>query len=57
MTQLVKQGWKVVIIHKEQGRSVISAQPSQKQELGAHSKKGMSFEMGREDSAAGKATV
>lgn len=45
------------MIHKMQGRSGISAQPSQKQELGAHSKKGMCFETGKEDAAAGKAIV
>lgn len=54
MTQLVKQGWE--IWDGPQG-AVIAAQPSQKQELGAHSKKGMSFETGREDAAACKAIV
>lgn len=44
------------MIYEEQGRSIISAQPSWKQELGAHSK-GMSFEMGREEAAGGKAIV
>lgn len=44
-------------IHEALDRSVISDQPSQKQELGAHSKKDMSFERGSEDASASKATV
>lgn len=44
-------------IYEALGRSVISAQLSQKQELGAHSKKDMSFETGSEDASAGKAIV
>lgn len=44
-------------IHEAPGRSVISAQPSQKQELDAHSKKDMSFQTGSEDASAGKAVV
>lgn len=45
------------MIHEKQGRSITSAQPSQKQELGAHSKKGTSSGTGSEDATAGKAIM